>query len=233
MANRVVLEPAYVLHRRPYSNTSLIVEFFTEKYGRMAAVARSARGLKSRYRGKLELFFPMMISWSGRGELKTLGQVEFSHSPITLGGNPLLCGFYLNEMLMRLLHRDDPYTKLFHFYHETLQKLKSKQELQVVLRLFEKHLLHELGYGLSFVHEHQTKNPIDANAYYQFIPDRGFIRAENNTGDIGVFCGASLLAFHAEQFSDKPTLQDAKRLMRLAFSRHLGDRPLKSRELLQ
>lgn len=234
MMQRVELEPAYVLHRRPYSNTSWIVEFFTERHGRMAAIARSARGLKSRYRGRIELFLPMLISWSGRGELKTLGQVEFSSAPLLLNGNALLCGFYLNEILMRLLHRDDPYPQLFDIYQTVLHSLEASPELlQVALRCFEKKLLQELGYGLSLTEELHTGALIEPLGYYQFISDRGFVRCSSNENAAEVFLGSSLLALHHEQFNDARELNEAKRLMRLVLARHLGDRPIKSRDLLR
>jgi len=232
MMQRVNLEPAYVLHRRPYSNTSLLLDVFTATYGRMSALARSARGLSSRYRGKLELFYPMLISWSGRSELKTLGTVEFSNTPIILDGDALLCGFYLNEMLLRLLEKDDPYPQLFHLYHDTLQQLSCQQDQRQILRLFEKKLLHELGYGLTFTHELQSGHDIYAEKFYQYIPNRGFTHCEPNVRDETIFAGSSLLALHHENFANSAELNDAKRLMRLVFKRHLGDKPLKTRTLL-
>ena len=230
---RIDLESAYVLHRRPYSNTSWIVEFFTEHHGRVAAVARSARGLTSRYRGKVDLFMPMLISWSGRGELKALGQVEFSAVPMALCGDALLCGFYLNELVVRLLHRDDPHPQLFHYYQTVLQELTVAADVQCALRRFEKRLLHELGYGLSLTMELKTGLPIDPAAFYQYLPDQGFVRCPSDVSAIDVFSGASLLALHAEQFATSAVLYEAKRLMRLVLARHLGGRPIKSRELLQ
>lgn len=232
MTTRVNIEPAYVLHRRAYSNTSWLVDFFTLDHGRVTAVARSARGLKSRYRGKLELFYPMLVSWSGRNELKSLGNVEFSAMPMQLEGNMLLCGFYLNELLTRLLHKEDPHPKLFRYYSATLQRLQDQAQLEVTLRCFEKHLLHELGYGLTLDRELQSKNLIESNRFYQYIVDRGFIHAEDNAYEAAIFSGESLLALHHESFPSKKTLGDAKRLMRLAMSYHLGGRPLKSRDLL-
>lgn len=229
---RVDLEPAYVLHRRPYSNTSWIVEFFTENHGRVVALARSARGLKSRYRGKIELFFPMLISWSGRGELKTLGQVEFSMAPLLLKGEALLCGFYLNEVLLRLLQREDPYPQLFVVYQETLQQMVHTEKLSSTLRRFEKKLLHELGYGLSLTEEVQTGVAIIAEQYYRYIPDRGFVRSVCGQAT-DIFSGASLLALHYEQFQCATQLNEAKRLLRLVLTRHLGDKPIKSRDLLR
>jgi len=227
-----MLESAYVLHRRPYSNTSLIVELFTSNHGRMSAMARSARGLKSRYKGKLELFSPLLVSWLGRRELKTLGNVELNAKPILLDGNTLLCGFYLNELLMRLLHRDDPYPDLFTAYKNTLQGLSEGRPVQNVLRRFEKKLLHELGYGLPLSREIETGLPIEPDQYYQYIPDRGFLKSKKQESQMGVFSGNSLIALDNEQF-DEENLKDIKRLMRIAIGKHLGNKPLLSRELLK
>lgn len=226
MQNRVELEPAFVLHRRPYSNSSLIVDFFTEQHGRVSAMARSARGPKSRYRGKLELFYPMLISWVGRGELKTLGNVDFFAEPLNLQGDALLCGFYLNELLVRLLERDDPYAQLFSHYHQCLRQLVLGQSIEVALRLFEKNLLQELGYGLSF-------KDVQPDKYYKFIPDRGFFQCEKNEAETGIFSGVSLMALHHADFSEKATLNEIKQLMRIAIGAHLGNKPLKSRDLVR
>ena len=117
MTNRVTLEPTYILHRRAYSNTSYIIDFFTRTHGRVSAVARSARGPKSRYRGKLELFVPMLVTWTGKYELKNLGEVEFCQPPIDLQGNALLCAFYLNELLVKCLQREDPHPQLSSWKH--------------------------------------------------------------------------------------------------------------------
>ncbi len=232
MASRVSLEPAYVLHRRPYSNTSLIVEFFTENHGRIAAVARSARGPKSRYRGKLELFYPMLISWSGRGELKSLGAVDFYRAPINLSDQALLCGFYLNEILMRLLQRDDACANIFTLYDEVLIQLAKQQSIAITLRCFEKNLLQALGFGLPLDHEFDTHHAIDAQKYYRYLPERGFQLVKRDDSQTAIFSGKTLIALRQEQFVDEKTLQESKRLMRLVFSRYFGERPLKSRDLL-
>lgn len=230
--NRVTLQSAFVLHTRPYSNTSLIVELFTQDHGRISVLARSARGLKSRYKGKLQLFSPLILGWSGRSELKNLGNLEIDGVPYQLDGKALLCGFYLNELVLRLLHREDPYPKLFETYHLTLRRLSFDEALEPTLRVFEKQLLERLGYGLSLTRELQSGTQIESEAHYQYIPERGFMRCELGTDSTHVFSGSSLLALHREQLSDSQSLQDAKRLMRLLLSQHLGSKPLKSRELL-
>ncbi|OGO95563.1 MAG: DNA repair protein RecO [Coxiella sp. RIFCSPHIGHO2_12_FULL_44_14] len=233
MSERVVLEPAFILHRRPYRDTSWIVDLFTLHHGRIAAVARSARGPRSRYRGALELFVPMWVSWWGRRELKTLGHVECQGNSTALQGEALLCGFYLNELLMRLLQREDPYPPLFTTYQEALgQLMGNRGQTQAVLRCFEKKLLYELGYGLMLTQEVGIGTPIHAEHYYQYIPDNGFSRCEPRAVP-HFFSGRSLIALQEEVFQDTQVLQEMKHLMRLVLTQHLGDRPLKSRELLK
>ncbi len=224
MMNRVSLEPAFILHSHPYRNTSLILELLTENYGRVSVLARSARGLKSRYKGKCQLFFPMLVSWSGRGELKLLGDLELSESPFLLEGDVLLCGFYLNELVLRLLQREDPCRYLFLYYKTALSTLESS--LIITLRCFEKRMLHVLGYGLPLRHD------LDATKHYQYVPDNEFLICEPFAESCTVFSGESLIAIRDEIFDSENILRDAKRLMRLAISRLLGDNPLKSRLLL-
>ena len=231
MTQHVVLEPAFILHRRPYSNTSLIIELLTLNYGRVSALARSARGLESRYKGRLELFFPLLVSWAGRNDLKYLGDIELNGMPYLLEGESLLCGFYLNELLMRLLYHDDPCYHLFRFYREALNQLMNGH-LEIILRRFEKRLLEELGYGLPLQCEAKTNIPIKADQFYQYHPDEGFLLCEKNEKK-GTFYGKSLLALREERFSDDESLKDIKRLMRITLGRLLGKKPLKSRELLR
>lgn len=229
---KINLEPAYVLHRRPYRDTSLIVELFTLNHGRVSVVARSARGLKSRYKGKLEMFSPLLVSWVGRHELKTLGNIEMRTMSAPLSDQALLCSFYLNELLMRLLQREDPCPNLFHCYEQTLQKVKIDECLQLSLRCFEKKLLHELGYGLPLTKEMDTNQIIHPKSYYRFVPERGFIRCEKDTARGDVFSGVSILALQNENFQDDFSLKEAKRLMRMVLSQHLGNKPIKTRELM-
>ena len=227
---RVVLETAFILHRRPYSNTSLILELLTLNYGRVSVLARSARGLKSRYKSKLELFSPFLISWSGRSSLKFLGHAELDGMPYLLEDEALLCGFYLNELLMRLLQPNDPYLRLFYFYRDALKQLVNGQ-LEQPLRCFEKRLLDELGYGLPLSYDVEMHLPLKPDQFYQYLPDLGFFSCEKN-GEKNVFSGKSLLALQEESFPDASSLREIKQLTRLTLNLLLGKKPLKSRELL-
>lgn len=237
MTHRIELEPAYILHRRPYRNTSYVLEVFTENQGRIAVAARSARGPKSRYRGKLELFYPMRMSWSGKYELKNLGIVDFDGQPMLLNDTALICGFYLNELILKLLPHADPHPKLFLYYEKALMSLRGsaepsslrgslrpKQSLEQTLRYFEKKLLDEIGYGL-------TINPeqINPDAFYQYVPMQGFQLTEQS--DLA-YQGRCLIGLYQENLQTTRELKDAKRLMRLMIYEQLHGKELQSRVLL-
>ncbi len=224
MTTRVELNPVYVLHHRPYRNSSLILELISKQHGRIAAVARSARGPKSRYKGNLQLFSPLLVSWSGRSELMTLNQMEQNGLPYPLEGQALLCAFYLNELLLRLVPHEDPYPNIFADYENALTALIKTQEITSILRRFEKRLLEHLGYGISF-------SEVADDAFYQWLPDRGFLKTHPLKLQEQVFSGSSLLALKEERWDNPEDIIAAKRLMRLVLGRHLGNKPLKSREL--
>jgi DNA repair protein RecO (recombination protein O) len=232
MTHRISLEPIFVLHTRPYSNTSLIVEMLTMRHGRIAVVARSARGLKSRYRGMLQAFSPLLASWLGHRELKTLGNVEHSGPVYQLEGRALMCGFYLNELLMRLLQRDDPCFNIFNLYQDMLISLEKQNDFRVALRYFEKNLLRELGYALPLKCDAGTGDVIVADRDYQYLPERGFLMCDFPSEGMLIFSGRSLLALQEECLDNEAVLRDAMRLLRMALARHLGNKPIKSREML-
>ena len=220
---RIDLTPVFILHTRAFRNTSLIVELFSQTHGRIAAVARSARGPTSRYRGQLQCFTPMLVSWSGDHELKTINQIELNGMPMQLNHTALFCAFYLNELLMRVLQKEDPHPDVFFLYHDTLIALQKNEQTERILRLFEKRLLSALGYGLPLIN-------LDAASYYSFLPNQGFTLCER-TSSTSVFSGADLLAFAQETLDTPHHLQSAKRLIRQAFQPLLGANPLKSRLL--
>lgn len=227
----VELTKAFVLHTRPFRNTSLIVELFTKSHGRIAVVARSARGPKSRYQGQLQLFTPMLVSWFGQHELKTLTAAELNGMPLQLNQNPLFCGFYLNELLMRLLHKEDPHSRLFDLYHDTLCRLENNEAIPLVLRFFEKKLLDDLGYGLPLTWVAKSNAPIRDDQYYQFVPQQGFYLCEENAANQAIFLGAELRAIAEDKLQEMNVLNAAKRLMRMALASVLGEKPLNSRLL--
>lgn len=225
---RISLQPAFILHARPFRDTSLLLDLFTSQHGRISAIARGARSSKSKIRGLLLPFVPLLISWSGKTELMTITQVDSSGALYDLSGNNLLSGLYLNELLTKLLHRHDPYPNVYNEYQNLLIHLNNAADIQPPLRIFEKNLLAAIGYGLQLDKDNDG-NAIDAAKYYQYQHGAGFVPVGANNHS-PTFNGQDLLAFTNDNLSNPATLKAAKRLMRLVFS-HLLDKPLKSREL--
>lgn len=229
---RITLLPAFILHSRPYRETSLIIDLFTQDHGRISVVAKGVRTPRSRIRALLQPFTPLLASWYGKSELMTLGAVEAQGAPIQLRGDCLFSGFYLNELLIRVLHKHDPHPGLYRIYRETLLELQQDCLQQKTLRLFEKKLIEELGYGLQLRYDTSGK-AFMADQHYQFYPEQGF-ELEQGVGDackVPTFPGRSLLALANEQLDDESSLRDAKRLMRIVLAPLLGSQPLQSRKL--
>jgi DNA repair protein RecO (recombination protein O) len=230
---RITLEPAFVLHQRPYRETSVLLDLFTQEHGRISAVAKGVRQSRSRLKPLLQPFVPLLASWQGRSELVTLVGAE-PHDPIgRLSGECLLSGLYLNELLVRVLPKGDPHPGLYTNYRKTLVELQGTNLRPEVLRLFEKKLLEELGYGLALTGSAFTREPICAEKYYRFDPEQGFelCAPDAMTVQVTIFSGKSLLALASEVFPDEESLKDAKRLMRLALNPLLGAYPLQSRRM--
>ncbi|HHQ14302.1 MAG TPA: DNA repair protein RecO, partial [Chromatiales bacterium] len=227
---RVEVETAYVLQARPWRETSQLLEVMTRLHGRIGLVARGARGRRSRWSGVLEPFQPLRLSWSGRGTLYTLRAAEPARPPELLQGDALLSAFYMNELLLRFLTRRDPHPDLFVHYSAALAGLAAGQASEPVLRRFELALLAEVGYGLSVAHEAETGKPLDPDGLYGYVPDAGPVPVQ--AGEALVLTGSQLRAIAAGEFPDASTLQLAKRLLRQLLEQHLGDRPLRTRQVL-
>ncbi len=241
---RLVLEPAWVLHPRPWRDSSLIVELFTAAQGRLAVVARGARRPKSRLGAVLQPFRPLMVSAAGRGELATLGEAELrapGGRPLALQGRALISGFYMNELLMKLLTRHDPHPHLFEAYEEAVTRLADPAldatREQRALRRFELVLLGEIGYGLVLDHDVESGAPIDAGAEYEYHPERGpvAIRGVRETATRGSVSlrGRSLIDLARDELHDPVSLREVRGLMRMALALCLGGQPLRSRELFR
>lgn len=231
---RVQHEPVFILHTRHFSETSLVLDVFTPRHGRFGLLAKGARRPGNRARGVLKPFQPLLVSWSGRGELPILTGAEGDGRAVALEGQALYCGFYLNELLMRLLHRHDPHESLYGHYRSALFALGEESGHEAVLRVFERRLLADLGYGLVLDHDVSDKLPIEPNVVYDYIPDQGPVRLKNPDLDRvrGVRVrGSTLRALTAESLETPEALREAKHLMRVALGRHLGDKPLHSRRL--
>jgi DNA repair protein RecO (recombination protein O) len=222
---------AFVLHTRPFRETSLIVELFTEDAGRLGVVARGAR--RSRRGGAApQPFTRLRFEATGRGELRTLGacEVEQVHA---LAGDALYAGLYLNELLMRLLEREDAHPDVWADYDGALAALAAGAPLEPVLRRFEFGLLGELGYGLALDVDTRGR-PLDPGAHYRVAVDAGIVPADAAVAegdDPLAFPGAVLLALAAGDLDDPAVRSAGKRIARAALAPHLGPRPLRSRAL--
>ena len=233
---RVDHEPGYVLHTYPYKETSLIVEAFTRRFGRVALLARGARRPRSAMRGVLLSFHPLRFSWSGSADLANLRDAEWAGGIPLLGGRGLMCGFYVNELLLRLLPRDDPHESLFDVYAGVLAGLAS-QEVSAVLRDFEKRLLAELGYA-PLLETDAASRPIDPERIYSYEPDRGPVPANGN-GQRGaergvnlLVSGRTLLDVAAGDYARAETRDEARALMRALIADRLGGQALHTRAVL-
>lgn len=218
--------PAFVLHSRPYKETSALVDFLTAE-GRLRAVLRGARG-KS---GSLARpFLALELELRGLGELKTVARLEAGGIPHLLSGDALFSGLYLNELLVRLLPAEDPHPALFEHYAATLAALAAGRPLEPLLRAFEWRLLDELGYGFALDQDRHGQ-PIEPQGLYRWLADCGFEPVVQLQP--GLFHGADLLAMNEADWQTPGVLAAAKRLMRQALAPHLGGRPLVSRELFR
>jgi DNA repair protein RecO (recombination protein O) len=230
---RIQDEPGFVLHSYPFRETSLILEVFSRQYGRVALVARGARRPRSALRGLLMGFQPLLLSWFGKHELRTLHSAEWQGGQPQLQGTALLCGFYLNELLLNLMARDDPHESLFDYYQQTLQRLAQEDDHAFTLRCFEKHLLQELGYALLLENEANGGKPIVPDRNYRYILERGAI-AETADSSQGIpVSGKTLLDMAADDYRDANSARQSKQLIRILLDHHLAGKILHTRELMR
>ena len=229
---RIDLEPAFVLHARPWRESSLLVEIFGRGHGRLGLVARGARRPKSRMRGLLQPFIPLLLSWRGAGELATLTGAEPESTVLPPSGSTAIVGFYLNEILMRFLHRHDPEPALFDHYRATLDRIANEDDPESVLRIFEKRLLEAMGYALELEREADSGLAIEPARRYRYVMDTGPTRWRSDDASPGTCVhGSTLLALAEERIIGRCTLREAKRLMRSIIDEHCGGRGLISRRL--
>ncbi len=232
---RVELHPCFVLHQRAYRETSLLLDVFSRDHGRIGLVANGVSSRRSQRRLLLQAFKPLLLAWSGKGELQNLTDVEADGKLIGLEGNSLFCGFYMNELLLRLLHRHDPCPEIFLLYQSTLIRLSGDGDIESILRFFEKHLLNALGYGLNLLKDAETGENVIAEQEYTYLAELGPVRAISLQQNDGVKVrGQTLLALASGQtFNDVQTRHEAKILMRYLLSPLLGDKPLHSRKFFK
>lgn len=226
-------ERAYVLHAYPFRETSLVVEVFSRNHGRLGLVARGARRPRSALRGLLLAFQPLLLSWAGKSELRTLHKAEWQGGMPPLRGTALMCGFYVNELLVKLLARDDPHEALFDLYDCALRDLAAAPSPEPVLRGFERALLRELGYALPLDRDAETGNPVEPAASYVYLIERGPVKSDRGAGENRLeLAGRTLLAMTRDDYSDPLTLQQSKALMRSIINHYLGQQTLHTRQLL-
>lgn len=223
---------AFVLHSRPYSETSLLLDFFTEGEGKIRLLAKGARRNRSPLRGCLQPFTPLLIRWGGKGEIKTLINADPVSLALPLSGTVLYSGLYLNELTARVLEFGTPYSALFFDYLSCLQVLAgSERTPESALRQFELALLSYLGYGVDFLHCAGSGEPVSDTMTYRYREEKGFIGSL--VIDQFSFTGKQLKALASRDFPDADTLKAAKRFTRMALKPYLGGKPLKSRELFR
>lgn len=222
-------ERAFVLHRWPYRDTSYLVDFFTQSQGRVRGVLRGARQANSKRGSSLQLFQPLQILWRGKGDLVTITQLEMQGPGYFLSGNALIMGLYLNELLVRVLHARDPYVQVFEQYTQTLALLNGKNAASA-LRLFEKTLLNELGYGIDFDRDAETGRAINPHQKYMLVYEQGLVPCAHELSEKGLL-GAHILAFSRNELTDLAVLNTAKRLMQQLLKPLLQGKPLMSRQL--
>jgi DNA repair protein RecO (recombination protein O) len=246
----VELQPAVILQMRTFRETSVILELFTRDYGIVAVLAKGVRKARSKMAGLLQPFKELLVSYLGRSDLKTLTHVELAHQRPHLDGWGIYCGFYINELVSRFLHKQDPHPEVYADYQdcllsitESMRQYSIEQEnsnssspgilrfqnssLEVALRVFEINLMQHVGFGLPTEYDITNQSPIKESAQYFFQVDSGPVEHQD-----GTVSGKTLLALSTKQFSDIQTLAEAKQVMRHVINFHLNGRPLKSRTII-
>ncbi len=230
---RVDGQTCFVLHHHPYSETSLIIDVFSRDHGRLPLLARGARRPRSAMRGMLMAFQPLELGWFGGGEVRTLAKAEWLGGMPLLSGRCLMLGYYLNELLVKLLPREDAHAALFDTYFAALSALAQGGADAPELRRFEISLLRELGYGLTLDVDADSGEPVQTSADYAFVLERGPVQ-KVGAGDTALeqgLRGKTLIDMAADDYSDPRTRLESKILMRRLLAHHLGGQPLQARRV--
>lgn len=232
---RVELAEAWVLHSRPFRETSLIVEAFSREFGRMGLVARGGRRPRSALALAARPFRLLLLSWTGRGELATLTAAESApqHSALALpAGEALLAAMYLNELLLRLTRREDPHPELFDHYSRALGELCAAGPMAPALRRFELDLLASLGFGLNLHHDVEGRDLAPKSAY-RYRMEQGAEALPNGarTGEAMNFSGAELLGIARGDWDSRDIRRAARRLLGTAIDFYLEGKPLNTRKV--
>jgi len=227
---KVDLTPAYILHQRPYRETSLLLDVFSQNHGRVSLIAKGVRKKKRSQQGIFQLYQPLLVSWFGHGDLHTVNTSEVMGPRYLLKENATLCGLYLNELLVKLLPVNEPESTIFNAYQLALEHLQAEQNNEIVLRLFEKRLLTELGYGLSLEYEAESGDNFVEQQQYYYQPDVGLVHWQQGLNRATI-SGRSVQHLNRESGFDTESLKEIKQLMRTVLNHYLGGKPLQSRQL--
>ena len=231
-SRRVHDEPAWLLHHRPFRDTSRILDILSRDHGRLSLVARGSRSAKSRLKGILRPFLPLRLSWVIRSDMGTLTGAELGGAPIALKGDALLSGYYINELILSLLHRHDAQPEVHSLYSDTIRTLNASGDVAATLRRFEMEALGLLGYALNLDHDMRTGAPLDPDCRYEYRVEQGPVEAGERDGPM-VFSGAELKSIAGQSFADERTLRNASRLLRHVIAWHLDGKELMSRKVLR
>jgi len=226
---RVQLHAAFVLHYRPYRDSSLLLDVLTEHHGRISLIAKGAKQEKSKFRGCTQPFQRLSLSWVRKLQLATLVDAEVVGKPLLFVGEEMYAALYLNELLSRVLIHDEPVNDIFHAYADALKQL-NQVGISAALRAFEFSLLQSLGFEIQLDHD-AAHAPISADLHYKYIPEHGFVVSREK--NVYLFNGRHIIGFRDKHFSDPNVLKVAQRLMRVGLHKLIGDKPLKSRELFR
>lgn len=233
---QTALHHAYILHSRPYQDSSAILDCFSSQQGLISVIARGAKRPRSRQSMLARPFIKLQIAWCGKGDLKTLTQIEAEYFHPILQGSKILLGLYLNELILRLIRQYDPHVDLFQDYDEILKKTAQAtngREQEIALRIFELKLLMHLGYGVDLLHEGKSQHPIESDLLYTYDQNLGIIaisEIEQSKNTLSV-SGASIQALEKQIFETDAVLRESKKLLRYILACYLGAKPLNSRQL--
>jgi DNA repair protein RecO (recombination protein O) len=231
-SQRIQNEPAWLLHHRPFRDTSRILDILSRDHGRLSLVARGSRSAKSRLKGILRPFLPLQLSWVIRADMGTLTGAEMDGMPISLAGDALMSGYYVNELLIRLMHRHDPQPEVYSVYQATISELNGATDVAATLRRFEMALLGLLGYALNLDHDMRTGEEFSPDCLYEYRPEQGPVAVDARRGPL-TFSGSELVAIARQDFADDKTLKAAGRLLRQVITWHLDGKELLSRKVLR
>lgn len=230
-SRRIQNEPAWLLHHRPFRDTSRILDILSRDHGRLSLVARGVRSAKSRLQGILRPFIPLNLSWVIRADLGTLTGAEIMSTAFSLSGDALLSGYYVNELLLNFQYRHDPQPGIFDLYGSTIARLSAGGSVAASLRKFEMELLRMLGYGLNLDHDTVSHAALQADSLYEYRVEEGPVPVSDRRGP-RVYTGARLVAIREQEFSRAEVLRDAGRLLRDVIAFHLNGKELKSRKVM-